>query len=119
MAAFFIPGLTGSWRDAEEAYLEMRRAVELDMGRRPSERRILQLWSRRGGADCLTEVGRPDPVHGGTVMAIFDLGSHYPFVVHRQPPAAGADDIPPDEIQPEDIREVLGCHAYSVLEFES
>ena len=109
MTAFFIPGLTESRRVVEDAYLAMRAAVELDLGRRPSQRRILQLWSRRGGLDCLTEVGRPDPVHGDIVMAIFDLGRQQPFVVQRQP-ATGV---------PDGIREVLDCRAYAVLEFDS
>jgi hypothetical protein len=108
MTAFFIPGMAGELRSAEDAYLEMRRDVETDTGVRPSERRILQLWSRRGATDCRTEVGMPDPVHGGTVMAIFDLGPHQPFVVHRQPHAGALNGI----------REVLSCHAYSVMEFE-
>jgi hypothetical protein len=109
MTAFFIPGLTDLGRVAEDAYVAMRAAVELDVGRRPSQRRILQLWSRRGGLDCLTEVGRPDPVHGDIVMAIFDLGRQQPFVVQRQP-AVGV---------PDGILEVLDCRAYSVLEFDS
>jgi hypothetical protein len=109
MTAFFIPGLTDQGRAAEDAYAQMRTAVELDIGRRPSGRRILQLWSRRGGLDCRTEVGRPDPVHGDMVMAIFDLGRQQPFVVHRQATAGGADGI----------REVLDCRAYAVLEFDS
>jgi hypothetical protein len=108
MTAFFIPGLSGSGRVTEEAYVAMRAAVELDVGRPPSQRRIMQLWSRRGGLDCLTEVGRPDPVHGDIVMAIFDLGRQLPFVVQRQP-AVGV---------PDGIREVLDCRAYSVLEFD-
>jgi hypothetical protein len=109
VTAFFIPGLTGQSRLVEDAYVEMRSTVELETGRRPSGRRIMQLSSRRGGADCLTEVGSPDPVFGGTVMAIFDLGPHDPFVVCRQPAFGSANGI----------REVLGRHAYSVLEFES
>ena len=109
MTAFFIPGLTDQGRVAEDAYVAMRAAVELDVGRRPSQRRILQLWSRRGGLDCLTEVGRPDPVHGDIVMAIFDLGRQQPFVVHRQGTVG----------EPEGIREVLDCRAYSVLEFDA
>jgi hypothetical protein len=109
MTAFFIPGLTEQGRVAENAYLAMRTAVELDLGRRPSQRRIMQLSSRRGGHDCLTEVGRPDPVHGDIVMAIFDLGRQQPFVVHRQP-AVG---------RPDGIREVLDCRAYFVLEFDT
>jgi hypothetical protein len=50
-------------------------------------------------------VGRPDPVTGGTVLAIFDVGPHQPFVVHVVAPDGG-------------ICEILSSHAYSVTEFE-
>jgi hypothetical protein len=109
VTAFFIPGLAGDARVVEHAYTEMRAEVESDSGHRPSARRILQLWSRRGGVDCRTEVGMPDPIHGGTVLAIFDLGPKQPFIVHRRPDAG----------RPERIREVLSSHAYSVMEFET
>lgn len=109
MTAFFIPGVSNDRRVIESAYGDMRRQIELDMGRRPSARRILQLWTRRGSVDCVTEVGMPDPLHGSIVMAIFDMGPHQPFVIWRQPDAAGRDEA----------REILGCNAYSVLEFET
>lgn len=109
MTAFFIPGLEPGLGTIEDVYTEMRRCVELDTGIRPSGRRIMQIWSRRGGIDCLTEVGVPDPIHGGTVLAIFDLGPHQPFVVNRQ------DRTGP----PNGISEVLSAHAYTVTEFES
>ena len=105
MTPFFIPGLADASQAAEDAYVQLREEVEADTGLRPCARRILQLWSRRGGVDCLTEVGRPDPVSGGTVLAIFDVGPHQPFVVHVGA-AEGA------------ICEVLSSHAYSVTEFE-
>jgi hypothetical protein len=88
-------------------YAEMRSQIEADMGRRPSARRISQLWARRGSDDCVIEVGTRDPLFGGTVMAIFDLGWHQPFVVWRQP-----DD------GPDGVLESLGSSAYSVLEFD-
>ena len=109
MTAFFIPGLLTGGLATEALYGELRRSVELDTGRRPSARRILQLWSRRGRLDCLTEVGQPDPVHGGTVMAIFDLGPHQPFVVCRRRATDSADGV----------RDVLDCNAYTVLEFDA
>jgi hypothetical protein len=109
MTAFFLPGPLRDCRGTEEAYVEIRRVVELDTGLRPSRRRISQLFSRRGGIDCLTEVGSPDPVHGDTVVAIFDMGPHQPYVVHRQSRAGALDGI----------REVLSSHAYSVSEFDS
>lgn len=108
MTSFFIPGVTGDMRLVENAYGEMRRQIELDMGRRPRARRISSLWARRGSVDCITEVGRGDPVRGGTVIAIFDMGPHQPFVVWRQLELGNR----------EGVREVLGSSAYSVLEFD-
>ena len=88
MAAFFIPGVDAPAPALEDSYVQMRHEVEVDLGRCPSDRRILDLWARRGSVDCHTEVGRPDPIHGGTVLAIFDLGTHQPFVVYREVEAA-------------------------------
>ncbi|MDQ6806699.1 MAG: hypothetical protein M3065_17435 [Actinomycetota bacterium] len=105
MTAFFVPGLADAGQEAEDAYAQMRDGVEADTGLRPCGRRILQLWSRRGGVDCRTEVGRPDPVMDGTVLAIFDVGPHQPFVVRVLAPDGA-------------IYEVLSSHAYSVTEFE-
>lgn len=109
MTAFYVPGLAGDARAIDHAYGEMRRQLELDMGRRPSPRRIASLWTRRGALDCITQVGRPDPLRGGTVIAIFDMGQHQPFVVWWQQDPGSADAV----------REVLGCEAYSVLEFDA
>jgi hypothetical protein len=108
VTAFFIPGITGDARTVESAYGEMRRQTELEMGRCTSSRRILSLWTRRGGVDCITEVGRRDPLRGGTVVAIFDMGRHQPFVVWWQRELGSGTGA----------REVLGCSAYSVLEFD-
>jgi hypothetical protein len=111
MTAFFIPGVADDdkGRGLEHAYSNIRKRVELDMGRRPRSSRIAQLWARRGSLDCVTEVGMPDPLCGGTVMAIFDMGPHQPFVVWRQPDKGIGDGL----------CEVLACTAYSVLEFDS
>lgn len=105
MTAFFIPGLGSVGQAAEDAYAQMRRGVEAETGLHLCDRRILQLWSRRGGVDCLTEVGRPDPVCEGTVLAIFDVGPRQPFVVRLEAANGGSC-------------EVLSSHAYSVTEFE-
>ncbi len=107
MTAFFIPGLSDDTVVVEHAYADMRRQLELALGRKPSTRRILRLWTRRGSVDCTTEVGEDDPLLGGTVMAIFDMGPHRPFVVWWQP-----------EGVPDGVREILGCNAYSVIEFD-
>jgi hypothetical protein len=109
VTAFFIPGISNDTRVLEDAYGDMRRQVELELGRRPSASRISSLWSRRGSVDCVTEVGRHDPLRGGTVMAIFDMGPHQPFVVWWQRDVRAQDGV----------REVLGCSAYSVLEFDA
>ena len=110
MTAFFIPGISTDKgaRALELVYGEMRRRVEIDMGRPPSARRIEQLWTRRGRLDCLTVVGEPDPLRGDTVMAIFDMGTRQPFVVWRDADISAEGGC----------REVLGSSAYSVREFD-
>ena len=109
MTTFFIPGVSDRGPVVERAYSDMRRQVELDLGRQPSARRILRLWTRRGSIDCVTEVGVRDPLRGGIVLAIFDMGPHQPFVIWRQPDTGTRDGT----------REVLTCTAYSVLEFDA
>ena len=109
LTAFFIPGVGNDPQLVERAYGDMRTQVELELGSRPSIRRIAKLWTRRGSTDCVTEVGTPDPLRGGTVLAIFDMGERRPFVVWRRPDGG----IPPD------VREILGPSAYSVVEFDS
>lgn len=107
MAAFFIP--LGGGDAGERAYQDLRAQVESQMGRAPSRRRIMELWTRRGNLDCVTVVGRPDPVWGGVVTAIFDMGPHQPFIVYRD-----------DPVHPEQPTcEVLGCSAYTILEFNA
>ena len=111
MTAFFIPGISHDDGGAVElAYRAMRTDVEVELGRLPSARRIEKLWTRRGSIDCMTAVGSPDPLRGGIVMAIFDMGPRQPFVVWREEhTSAGGGSR----------REVLGWSAYSVLEFDA
>jgi hypothetical protein len=107
MSRFFIP--VGDGQAGERLYQALRQEVESRMGRPPNQRRIMELWTRRGNLDCVTAVGSPDPVSGGTVTAIFDMGPHQPFIVYCQHAA-----------NPErQTYEVLGCNAYSVSEFAS
>jgi hypothetical protein len=108
MTTFFIPGVGNDPHVVERAYVKMRKQIELELGHQPSDRRILRLWSRRGSTDCVTEVGARDPLRGGTVIAIFDLGPHQPFVVCWQP----------DGETPDAVRETLGHNAYAVVEFQ-
>lgn len=105
MQPFFIP--TGEGQAGERAYQHLRQRTESQMGHPPSERRIMELWTRRGNLDCVTAVGAPDPVWGDIVTAIFDMGNHQPFIVYRQHPTNPYDQA----------CEVLGCSAYSVSEF--
>jgi hypothetical protein len=107
MPPFFIP--TGDGQDGEHSYQQLRRQTEVTMGRAPSRRRIMELWTRRGNLDCITAVGAPDPVSGGIVTAIFDMGAHQPFVVYRQDPGDPGHQS----------CDVLGCNAYSVSEFST
>ena len=109
MTAFSVPGIANDARASESASGEIRRQTELEMGRRPSSRRIVGLWTRRGGVDCIAEVGRRDPLRGGIVIAAFDMGPHQPFVVWCQQELGKGDAV----------CEVLGCNAYSVLEFDA
>lgn len=105
MSAFFIP--TGSGRDGESIYRRLRIQTELRMGRAPNQRRIRELWTRRGSIDCVTTVGRPDPICGELVIAIFDMGASKPFIIYRQDPA-DCDTI---------VCEILAGTAYTVSEF--
>lgn len=109
MPTFFIPGVGHDPGAVERAYHDMSGVIEVEMGRIPNARRILRLWTRRGGTDCITEVGSSDPLRGGTVMAIFDMGLHQPFVIWWQPETG----------RPDGVREILGCNAYSVQEFDA
>ena len=110
MTAFFIPGVSGAddGLALERAYDAMCACVELEMGRSPRTCRIEKLWARRGSIDCMTVVGQPDPLLGGTVMAIFDMGARQPFVVWREA------DISTEA----GCREILDWSAYSVHEFD-
>jgi hypothetical protein len=108
MSAFYLPGVNGDEHVIEAAYRSICEQIEAEMGRPPTPRRIASVWTRRGSVDCVTEVGEQDPLRGGIVMAIFDMGHHQPFLVWRQPA---------DEDEGEDL-ETLGCNAYSVSEFD-
>ena len=107
MTAFFIPNATGT--QGETTYQRLRVETELRMGRPPKQRRISELWTRRGATDCITAVGHPDPICGDLVIAIFDMGNGMPFVVFRQDPTDPRTSA----------CEVLGNTAYTVSEFVS
>jgi hypothetical protein len=77
---FFVPDRTG--RAATERYDAIRQAAQESTGHCPTDRRIAALTCRREGRDLETIVGQADPVCGGTVIAILDLGRHLPYLVH-------------------------------------
>jgi hypothetical protein len=109
VSTFFIPGTGEDRGPAERAYGDMRAELEREIGTCPNPRRIAKLWARRAGTHCITEVGMPDPLRGGIVLAIFDMGQQRPFVVWWRPHGAA----------PTRVRESLGHHAYAVVEFDS
>jgi hypothetical protein len=105
VSAFFIPIDEG--HAGEVAYEQLRQQTEVRMGRPPNRRRIMELWTRRGNLDCVTTVGAPDPIWGDVVTAIFDMGSHQPFIIYRQDPSNPQQQC----------CEIVGCNAYSISEF--
>jgi hypothetical protein len=109
VTAFFIPGHAGQARSTRDAYQAMRDQLQRQLGRAPRQRRIVELWARRGSVDCVTIVGQPDPICGDLVMAIFDMGPHQPFVVCHQRGEPGADVS----------NELLADSAYTVSEFDA
>jgi hypothetical protein len=109
VSTFFIPGTGQDSQLADRVYADMRAALELELGTRPRACRIAKLWARRGSTDCVTEVGMPDPLRGGIVLAIFDMGQQRPFVVWWRP----------DDGAPAGRSESIGHHAYSVVEFDA
>ncbi|MFL5825924.1 MAG: hypothetical protein ACJ76V_05320 [Thermoleophilaceae bacterium] len=103
--AFFVPGHDVP-DQGEAAYAVIRDTVAISTGHVPRDRRIWRLSARRGGRDCITEVGAPDPLTTELVVAILDLGTHQPFVVYSRCGHGG------DEIEELQIRQV-----YEVFEF--
>lgn len=109
MSAFFVPRLAAGDLDAEGAYAAIRAHAEQDTGHVPHPRRIFQLSSRRGGKDCVTEVGQPDPINHDVVLAILDLGRGLPYLVHCGTPGEESSAV----------CELLSSRTYSVTEFSS
>jgi hypothetical protein len=81
MTGFFVPELAGDQAREEAVYAGLCRDAQAHSGHVPAAGRIFRLWSRRGGVDCETEVGQPDPICGKTVLAILDLGRGRPYLI--------------------------------------
>ncbi len=97
---FFVPGVAPG--QEEQAYARLREEVRAETAREPRPRRIFSLDCRLDGRDGQFEVGRPDPIAGADVLAIFDVGGDDRYAVRT----AGADGATR-----------LGKHVYSVAEF--
>jgi hypothetical protein len=99
---FFVPGVEDG--EEEREYGRLRQCVRADTRREPRPRRIFSLACRVEGADAQIEVGRPCPVDGRDVLAIFDVGGDEPYSIYT----AGDDSVPAMR---------LGKRVYSVTEF--
>lgn len=107
MTAFFIPELEASRREVERVYAGIRQEAHARVGHPPQPQRIFMLSFRREGVDLEAEVGKPDPVSGDTVLAIFDLGRHSPYLIHCRPSAGPATQV------------LVSKPVYAVTEFTS
>ena len=100
--SFFVPGTKPGSEEAERRYEELRATARSPEGVAADARRIFSLSCRHAGRDCIIEVGKPSPLDGGDVLAIFDLGSRLGYQIVTTSSA-------PDH--------QLGRHVYSVTEF--
>lgn len=108
MAHFFIPPLPASSSGAEQAYRELCDQAEVCTGAVARSRRIEAMYCRRGGRDCLLQVGEPDLSTGGTVAAIIQLGRST-YTVHHVGAHSGESPEPTVVHQSE---------VYSVTDFQ-
>lgn len=108
MARFFIPSLPDRSPATEQAYRELRDQAEAYTGAVARERRIEVVECRRGGRDCLLQVGEPDVATGRTVAAIIQVGRST-FTVHHVGVLPGQ---PPDPIV------LQQSEVYSITDFQ-
>lgn len=76
-----MPGVRAGGRRVEDAYDTLRAAVRTETGLEPRARRIFSVGCRLAGRDRHIEVGRPHPLSGEPVLAIFDVGGAQPYAV--------------------------------------
>jgi hypothetical protein len=103
VATSFIPGGDDE-RVLEQSSAEMPRQLELDIGRRLPDAEFCTVDAP--GTRRLRP--NPDPLRGGIVIAIFDVGPHQ-LSVDWPHPDAGA---------PAGARRMLGRSASAALEFD-
>jgi hypothetical protein len=104
VTAFFMPGNGDPGSDAE-AYERLCQEATADTGHPPRSLRIFRLAFRHEGADLEVEVGGTDPLSGGTVAAILDLGRESPYLIECVPQDGAA------------VRSLVRKPVYSVTEF--
>jgi hypothetical protein len=105
MTAFFVAGIEGHGKRAEDAYRELRERSQIFVGCPARSRRIFKLSCRFDGCDSEIEVGRQLSQGNDIVAAILDHGREEAFVVHT----AASDGMAAS------VR--VGRPVYSVTEF--
>lgn len=68
---FFVPEITDD-KETETIYAHAKRSAVEGFGWQVSDRRIRRISYREGGKLLQAEVGKPDPITGEPVMAIFE-----------------------------------------------
>ncbi|MFZ1925070.1 MAG: hypothetical protein WAU42_02900 [Solirubrobacteraceae bacterium] len=113
MTAFFVAGIEGKGKLAEDAYSELRERSLAVVGCPARSRRIFKLSCRFDGSDTEIEVGRRLASGSDVVAAILDHGREEAFVVHTD----GIDNSDDDdgEVVARAVR--VGRPVYSVTEF--
>jgi hypothetical protein len=113
MTAFFVAGIEGKGKQAEDAYSELRERSLAVVGSPARSRRIFKLSCRFDGSDTEIEVGRRLASGSDVVAAILDHGREEAFVVHTD----GIDDGSDDDSGAVGRAVRVGRPVYSVTEF--
>lgn len=113
MTAFFVAGIDGKGKQAEDAYSELRERSLAVVGSPARARRIFKLSCRFDGSDTEIEVGRRLASGSDVVAAILDHGREEAFVVHTD----GIDDSNDDGSEAVGRAVRVGRPVYSVTEF--
>lgn len=113
MTTFFVAGVDGQGKQAEDAYSELRARSQAVVGCPARSRRIFKLSCRFDGSDTEIEVGRRLSSGREVVAAILDHGREEAFVVHTD----GVDDSNDDGSEAVGRAVRVGRPVYSVTEF--
>jgi hypothetical protein len=110
MTAFFVAGIEGQGKRAEDAYSELRERSQAVVGCPARSRRIFKISCRFDGSDTEIEVGRRLSSGSDIVAAILDHGREEAFVVHTEGGRAGDGDRTGRAVR-------IGRPVYAVTEF--